>query len=66
LAFAAAGLRTGFCILSTSLIIDIAALATDARDVSGTASNAVRKACVTGRLPLGARLRLSSDMAMML
>jgi hypothetical protein len=44
LAFDAAGVRAGFWVLRTSRIIDIAALATDARDVSGTASSAVRKA----------------------
>jgi hypothetical protein len=44
----------------------IAALATMARDVSGTASRAFRKAFVTGPLPLGARVRLASGSVMML
>ncbi len=63
LSLAAASFILPFATLNSSLIIAMAALATAEREVSGTDSRAVMKACVTGRLPRGAREDLVSDMA---
>ena len=51
--------------LISSRIIDRAALDTAARDCSGTASRASRKACTTGFVPRGRRVEAGSCFAML-